>query len=128
VALFPLMAVSYETSALWKQALVLLLIATIPVSSLPLADAHAHENAYAGHSHERSHFVEDHATRHDAEPHADGGQQGTLHVHDLPATALMPVENPILPATPVLNAFAASTLHSRPPDKFSAPLLRPPIA
>ena len=65
------MAVSYETSALWKQALLLLLIATIPVSGLPLAKAHAHENAYAGHSHERSHFVDDHATRHDAKPHAD---------------------------------------------------------
>ena len=125
------MAVSYASSVLRKQAIVLLLVAAIPISSLPLANVHAHDDAYAGHGHGHSHFVDHHAAPHDAESTADGSESGLtdkLHVHDLPAVVLIAVESPIAPDAPFLDSFVAARLHARPPDKFSAPLLRPPIA
>lgn len=125
------MAISCTTSALWKQATALLLVAAISLSSLPLANVHAHEDAYVGHRHEHSHVVGDHATPRNGELEdeiSDGGLPDTLHVHDLPASVLIPVASEVAPATPFLDTFVAARLHSRPPDRILAPLFRPPIA
>jgi hypothetical protein len=131
------MRICCEFPTLWKRAIALFLVAAIPIANLPLTNVHAHENAYAGHDHghghghEHSHFIADRGASDSVDLRAgadDSEGRSKLHVHDLAATVLMPVESAAIPAAPVLTSLAADRPDGRPPDKIFPPLFRPPIA